>query len=587
MNNLQNRDTKFNLFPIKNGDCFVGRNDLFAMTNPPIPPFTKWRLRGNYGFTLLELMISIVLLGIIIVIIAGAMRLGFRSVDSGEKKIESLERMRASLDIIDSQIQSQIPLTYDEEGERKYYFSGERDSLQFSTNYSIWGGQKGYVIVTYEVSSEGDGKPVLYASENIVGIEGSRVTKLLDAFDAIYFEYYYKDITAEEGNWVEQWTDSSTIPEKIKVHLVTGERDLSIIIPVRIGTVNDANIIRTAFRRDGRDRRVGCDINKQGMDDLRRNREATTSEKGIALLMVLWVLTILMVLVLSFSFMTRTETYATLSFKERAEKKFLAEAGIERAIMELFYRNVNKNQSIVLEGREVWKIDGTSYKSQMGEGEYSVRITDESGKININTITDANSDILRNLLKNLGVPEEEVNTIVDSILDWKDADDLHHLSGAESDYYMSLPNPYKAKNANFDTLEELLLVKGMTPEILYGEGDKRGIIDFLTVNSKNSKINVNAAPKEVLMAIPGITPEIADGIISYRENKEINSAGDVGIPGESGPYISYGDSNTFTIDSVGHKGNAKAGFDIRATVIIEGNNKYRYVYYKSPANRKQ
>lgn len=223
MNNLQNRDTKFNLFP-------------------PIPSFTKGGLRGDYGFTLLELMISLVLLVIIIVIIVGAMRLGFRSVDSGEKKIESLERMRASLDIIDSQIQSQIPLTYDEEGERKYYFAGEKDSLQFSTNYSIWGGQKGYVIVTYivltegkGVSTEGKGKPVLYASENIVGIEGNRETKLLDAFDAIYFEYYYKDITAEEGNWVEQWTDSSTIPEKIKVHFVTGERDLSIIIPVRIG----------------------------------------------------------------------------------------------------------------------------------------------------------------------------------------------------------------------------------------------------------------------------------------------------------------------------------------------------------------
>ena len=192
-------------------------------------------LNSRRGFTLLELMISIVLLGIIIVIIIGAMRLGFRSVDSGEKKIESLERIRASLDIIDSQIQSQIPLTYDEEGERKYYFTGEKDSLQFSTNYSIWGGQKGYVIVAYEVSSEDDGKPVLYASENIVGIEGSRVTKLLDAFDTIYFEYFYKDPTEEKGNWIEQWTDSSTIPEKIKVHLVTGQRDLSIIIPVRIG----------------------------------------------------------------------------------------------------------------------------------------------------------------------------------------------------------------------------------------------------------------------------------------------------------------------------------------------------------------
>ncbi|MDP2753256.1 MAG: DUF559 domain-containing protein, partial [Nitrospirota bacterium] len=54
------------------------------------------------------------------------------------------------------------------------------------------------------------------------------------------------------------------------------------------------------------------------------------SPKGIALLLVLWVLTILMVISLSFSFMARTETYSTLSFKEGIEKKFIAEAGIER-----------------------------------------------------------------------------------------------------------------------------------------------------------------------------------------------------------------------------------------------------------------
>jgi len=194
-------------------------------------------LRKDHGFTLLELLISIVMLGIIILIIVGAMRLGFRSVDAGEKKMESLERIRASFNIIDSQIQSLVPLTYGEESgkdEGTYYFAGEKESLQFSTNYSIWGGQKGYVVVTYKVLSEGNGKPVLYASENIVGIESSKETKLLDDFDTFYFEYFYKDPTQEVGNWVEQWTDNLIIPEKIKVHLVKGERDLSIIIPVRV-----------------------------------------------------------------------------------------------------------------------------------------------------------------------------------------------------------------------------------------------------------------------------------------------------------------------------------------------------------------
>jgi len=322
---------------------------------------------------------------------------------------------------------------------------------------------------------------------------------------------------------------------------------------------------------------------KQTLDNSKRNKRAAIAEKGIALLMVLWVLTILMVLVLSFSFMTRTDTYATLSFMEGTERKLLAEAGIERGILELFYRNANKDQAVTLEGHEVWRIDGRSYKDQMGGGEYSVRIVDESGKININTLSDTNSDILRNLLKNLGVPEEEANTIVDSILDWKDADDLHHLNGAEDEYYMSLPTPYKAKNANFDTLEELLLVKGITAEILYGNNEKKGIIDLLTIYSKKGQINVNAAPREVLMAIPGITPEIADSIISFREHDEIKTAGDVGIPTESSRYVTVGDSYIYAIDSTGIKGNSKTGFDVRATVIIEGTNNYKYLYYKSPA----
>ena len=74
--------------------------------------------------------------------------------------------------------------------------------------------------------------------------------------------------------------------------------------------------------------------------------------------------------------------------------------------------------------------------------------------------------ILRNLINSLDLPGEDkdllVNTIVDSILDWKDPDDFHRLQGAESDYYQSLPHPYKAKNGNFDTVEELILVKGVT-----------------------------------------------------------------------------------------------------------------------------
>jgi len=315
------------------------------------------------------------------------------------------------------------------------------------------------------------------------------------------------------------------------------------------------------------------------------------SEDGIALLLVLWVLTILTVIVFSFSYMARTETLSALAFKQGLQQKFIAEAGIERGIMEIFYRRMNLNNPAPQEGMEVWKTDGTPYKVKMSNGRCTVSITDESGKVDINQIKDVNSDILRNLLVSLGVKKEDSDVIVDSILDWKDPDDLVHANGAESEYYESLPHPYKAKNADFDTLEELLLVKGMTPEILYGSGGKKGLIDFLTINSNTNRINVLAAPKEVLEAIPGIGSEVADQIISLRGNAQDQASiatiqGLISkVPPPFNGFISAtGNGSTFSIESVGYSGDGKTGYAIRATVLIDGNDSYKYVYYKSPSD---
>lgn len=199
--------------------------------NVRIPCFAP--RKGEAGFTLLELMISISMLVIIILIIGGAMRLGSRSVNAGEKKIETLERVRSSLSLIDSQIQSITPLTYIEDAARKFYFKGERDALQFSSNYSVWMGQRGYVIAAYRIESDNYGRQTLYVSENIVGLEAKRETKLIDASDGIYFDYFIKEPTEEKGKWVEKWADDNNIPEKIRLHLINGTKELSMIIPVR------------------------------------------------------------------------------------------------------------------------------------------------------------------------------------------------------------------------------------------------------------------------------------------------------------------------------------------------------------------
>jgi len=190
-------------------------------------------LSSRIGFTLLELMISIALIGLIVLIVAGAMRLGYRSVDAGERKIESLERMRASLTLIDSQIQSAIPLTIDEDGSRKYYFKGEKGTLLFPSNHSLWGGQMGYVVVTYSVVPDARGKQTLWISESIIGAENKIEAKLFESLDEISFQYFYKGPTDEQGSWVEQWTDDTDIPEKVRVRLAQGPSELSLVIPMR------------------------------------------------------------------------------------------------------------------------------------------------------------------------------------------------------------------------------------------------------------------------------------------------------------------------------------------------------------------
>jgi general secretion pathway protein K len=312
-----------------------------------------------------------------------------------------------------------------------------------------------------------------------------------------------------------------------------------------------------------------------------------SSERGIALILVLWIVVILSMAALSLSLLTRAEALATLSAKEEMENKFLAEAGIRRGIMEMFYRHANRNQQVIIEGFEVFQCDGRAYTAEMADGHYRIRITDESGKINLNTLTDSNGIILKNLLINNGVAEEAAVIVVDSILDWKDKDNLHRLHGAEDEYYQSLPRPYKARNAAFDSLEELVFVRGMTRPILQGSAERKGILPFCTIHSTSDKINLLSAPPEVLKAIPGMTDDMVQRIMEYRDLSPAARGQHIAawVGGDFSaiaPYVTTVESNVYSIDAIGYKGSEKRSYAIQAIVAVEGAQKYRVIYFRSP-----
>jgi hypothetical protein len=144
-----------------------------------------------------------------------------------------------------------------------------------------------------------------------------------------------------------------------------------------------------------------------------------------------------------------------------------------------------------------------------GDGSYEQRfgVIDEASKININSLFMMRNgpQLLHDVLMKLPNMTEDV---ADSIVDWLDPDDDPRPSGAESSYYQGLPQPYRTKNGPMNSLDELLLVKGMTPQLLYGddrnrngvqdEGElsaDRGWADYLTVYGRELNVDVTGVAR--------------------------------------------------------------------------------------------
>jgi len=285
------------------------------------------------------------------------------------------------------------------------------------------------------------------------------------------------------------------------------------------------------------------------------------NNKGIALILVLLVIVLLMAIVFEFSFAMRVEINAAQNFKDETDCYFYAQSGFYQAVAEITKSHVFLDDEETTEETSPWREDQRKIEMGIGRGKAEVTIGGERGKYDINTVPE---NLLRNLITTLGIKEEERDIIVDSIMDWKDTDNLHRINGAEDDYYQSLPHPYHCKDGPFDVVEELLQVRGVTPSLLYGvfatnKGEEKpfwqkGLVDLVTVYTRSFQVDANTAPKEVLMSIPGMTEADADRIIKAREEKplkDLKQFGDPVFTPASIKYLSLYPSTVYTIIATG------------------------------------
>jgi general secretion pathway protein K len=215
--------------------------------------------------------------------------------------------------------------------------------------------------------------------------------------------------------------------------------------------------------------------------------------------LVLWATTLLTVIAASFAFSMRTDTLLAQNLAASARAQALADAGVQRALYEMFKPIADLQR---------WKGDGVPHQWEFGGGKLSIMVLDVSGKIDLNSASD---DLLKGMLKSVGLTDEESNILLDAIVDWRDGDDLPRPKGAEVAEYKAAGLKYRPSNAPFETVNELQRVLGMTPD-LYAN-----LADALTVDSHQAGINAAIAPRKVLLALPGATVALVDAYLIARQ----------------------------------------------------------------------
>ena len=261
---------------------------------------------------------------------------------------------------------------------------------------------------------------------------------------------------------------------------------------------------------------------------------------GAALIVALWTVLMLSLLISGMAYEMHVEAGITSYARKRMKAQVAARGGVEYAKFLLaksfdnsaFEESDEAKEQLRTLAKNLSRGIGVSgAKVEMGEATATVDILPEAGRRNVNKLGDEDWE---ELLDQAGVPEEDWPELIDCFMDWTDEGDEHRLNGAEEDDAFYKKQGYAPKNAPLDTVDELMLIKGFSPAIVYGgpppdpkSAPLRGIAHLLTTFG-DGKVNVNTASREVLLTLTAANGKMMDDwvvadLLKYR-------LGDDGLP---------------------------------------------------------
>lgn len=286
----------------------------------------------------------------------------------------------------------------------------------------------------------------------------------------------------------------------------------------------------------------------------RQVKPSDHQQRGIALVMVLWLLVLMTVIASSHSRNVRTETRLAFNHIELGKARNLAEAGIYHAIMEL----------LVTEDRERWPVDGSVNHIRFDGGDAAISVRDTRGLIDINSVRGA---VLDNLFVAAGIEDEQQRQqLVDATLDWRDSDSLKHLHGAEDSDYRNAGLKWAARDGYFTSVEEFRYVLGMTNPIF------ELLSPYLTVYSGQPGVTLEYAPQWLADAL-GNKP-LDSPPAETAETEEF----DFGIELESEHIPTYRITAQATT-----KGGTTASVAAVVEISSQGKHPYKILSWRTPA----
>ena len=248
---------------------------------------------------------------------------------------------------------------------------------------------------------------------------------------------------------------------------------------------------------------------------------------------VLWIVLLLSIIAVGYASSTRLQAVTASNQIKSIKLRYGMSSALEKGRQE--YDKYLRNKGLFSKREEIEGLTGKPLQlwfprydpfiQDIDDGQVAIQIRYENSRFDVNTLTSA---LWNRILSTCGLVREEDRTpILDAVLDWQDADDLHHLEGAETDYYLEQPTGYFCKNYGFQALSELLLIKGITPEIFYGNAEHPGLVNFLSVYGGAAKLDLNCASPEAFSLLEGLSEDELAEILSRRRETPFKSLAEV------------------------------------------------------------